>query len=286
MPRVRVRSNNFTIPSKYLLIIMSAVCVLLMVVTYSTDVISAPLSSISGYLVVPFQNGIATVGEKITHRADDLKKLREVMEENDRLKAELDSLKIENANLIGDKYELNTLRELYELDKKYSSYEKIGARVIGRDPGNWFSVFTIDKGAKDGISEDMNVMSGSGLVGIVTEVGDNWATVRSIIDDSSNVSAQVLSTSDNLMITGDLSLMSDGYIRFSQLSDDEGHVVEGDQIVTSSISDKFLPGISIGYISSIDTDANNLTKSGLITPIVDFQHIDVVLVIKQLKHVK
>jgi len=286
MPRVRVRSNSINIPSKYLLAIMSAVCVILMILTYTTDVISAPLSSVSGYLVIPFQNGIATVGEKITKRADDLKELREVMEENDRLKAEVDSLKIENANLIGDKYELNILRELYDLDKKYSSYEKIGARVIGRDPGNWFSVFTIDKGSKDGIDVDMNVMSGSGLVGIVTEVGDNWATVRSIIDDASNVSAQVLSTSDNLMISGDLSIMSEGHIRFSQLSDDEGNVVEGDQVVTSSISDKYLPGICIGYISSIDTDANNLTKSGLITPVVDFQHIDVVLVIKQLKHTK
>ena len=57
---------------------------------------------------------------------------------------------------------------------------------------NWFSTFTIDKGSKDGIAADMNVMAGSGLVGIVTEVGPTWAKVRSIIDDSSNVSAMVL----------------------------------------------------------------------------------------------
>ena len=208
------------------------------------------------------------------------------MIENENLQKRIDELSIENSNLVQDKYELTKLRELYDLDKKYSDYEKIGARVIGKDPGNWFSVFLIDKGSDDGIEVNMNVMAGSGLVGIVTEVGKNWSTVRSIIDDSSNISGMVLSTSDKLVVTGDLQLMESGMIRFEQLKDEKNKVVEGDQIVTSNISDKFLPGISIGYISELVTDSNNLTKSGTITPVVDFNHVDVVLVIKDLKKQK
>ena len=159
----------------------------------------------------------------------------------------------------------------------------MGARVIGKDTGNWFSSFIIDKGSKDGIMTDMNVMAGSGLVGIVTNVGPNWAKVRSIIDDTSSLSGMVMSTSDTLIVSGDLELMDDGYIRFSQLIDEDDAVASGDQVVTSTISNKYLPGISIGYITEIEKDANNLTKSGFITPAVDFKRLTTVLVVMELK---
>lgn len=283
MPRVNVRRSHIEIPSRYKLLVMSVLCIILMIVTYFTDVISTPLGIVSGYTIVPFQNGIQQIGSTLTSKSDDLKKLREVTEENNRLQEELDRLKIENSNLVQDKYELNELRELYQLDQKYADYKKVGARVIAKDSGNWFSVFTINKGKNQGIQKDMNVMAGSGLVGIVTNVGPNWATVRSIIDDNSNVSGTILSTSDHLVITGDLELMKNGKIRFSQLIDEENQVIEGDQIVTSDISDKFLPGINIGYVDSVEVDSNELTKSGTIIPTVDFEHLDLVLVVMELK---
>ncbi len=273
-------------PSKYILLIMSILCVGMMILTFTTDIVVKPLSIVSGYVLVPFQEGISEVGMWFTKRSDELKQLRDVMAENEALQAKIDELSIENSNLLQDKYELTKLRELYELDEKYEEYEKVGARVIGKDPGNWFSVFLIDKGSSDGIEVNMNVMAGSGLVGIVTQVGTNWASVRTVIDDASNVSAMVLSTSDRLVVTGDLQLMESGVIRFAQLKDEDDSVVKGDQIVTSNISDKFLPGITIGYINEINTDSNNLTKSGTIAPIVDFDHLDVVLVVKQLKQQK
>lgn len=286
MPRVHVKRKRFTLPSKYILFILSVLCIVMMVLTFTTDFVTTPLSAVTGYVIVPFQNGIKEVGTFFTSRSDDIKKLNQLISENENLQEQIDKLTIENGNLIQDKYELSKLRELYDLDEKYAGYEKIGARVIGSDPGNWFSVFLIDKGSNDGIQVDMNVMAGSGLVGRVVEVGPNWATVRSIIDDFSNISGMVLSTSDKLVVTGDLELMKSGMIRFERLKDDEGEVVEGDQIVTSNISDKYLPGITMGYISEINTDANNLTKSGKMTPVVDFEHLDVVLVIKELKQKK
>ena len=91
------------------------------------------------------------------------------------------------------------------------------------------------------------------------------------------------STSENLVVCGDLELYADGVIRFEKLIDSADRVVEGDKIVTSNISDKYLPGILIGYISTINMDSNNLTKSGLITPAVDFEHLEEVLIITQLK---
>ena len=255
----------------------------MMVLTFTTDVFSGPLSFAAGYVVVPFQEGITAVGTWMSEKSDELGQIRILLEENKELKKQVDELTVENTMLQQDKYELNHLRELYQLDDEYSGYQKVGARIIGWDGGNWFHSFTINKGSDDGLEVDMNVMAGGGLVGRIVSVGSNWAKVISIIDDNSNVSGMVLSTSDNLIVSGDLELMSQGMIRFGQLVDSDNEVAEGDKIVTSNISDKYLPGILIGYISTMEMDSNNLTKSGRVTPAVDFAHLEEVLVILEKK---
>lgn len=277
------RRTSFTLQSKYLLLILTGVCIVLMTVTFTTNLFTGALATLSGYVTIPFQKGISESGSYLYERSEELVQIRDLLEENQRLQEQVDQLTIENNTLTQEKYELNNLRQLYDLDQEYSEYKKIGARVIGKDTGNWFNTFIIDKGTADGISVDMNVMAGSGLVGIVTEVGGNWAKVTTIIDDSSNVSGMVLATEDNLIVSGDLELMNQNTIRFSKLIDSEDKVKEGDKIVTSNISDKYLPGLLIGYITSMDADSNNLTHSGTITPAVDFEHMDEVLVILDLK---
>lgn len=277
------KGEKFTLPSKYLLLIITLLCICLMVITFTTDLFNGSLGTIIGYVTIPFQNGITEVGTWLSDKSDELSQIRMLLEENQELKRQVDELTIENTMLQQDKYELNNLRELYKLDEEYSEYEKVGARIIAWDGGNWFHSFTINKGEEDGLEVDMNVMAGSGLVGRIVEVGKNWAKVTSIINDNSNVSGMVLSTSDNLIVSGDLELMSQGLIRFEQLVDSDNQVVEGDKIVTSNISDKYLPGILIGYISTMEMDSNNLTKSGYATPAVDFQHLEEVLIILEKK---
>ena len=165
-----------------------------------------------------------------------------------------------------------------------SDYEKVAARVIGKDPGNWFSTFQIDKGSNDGITKDMNVIADGGLAGIVTDVGPNYATVRAVIDDNSNVSCKDLATSNLCIVSGSLQSMNESsMIHFSDLSDKENKVAEGDQIVTSNVSDLYLEGIPVGYITEITDDANQLTKSGKVATIVDFEHMEKVFVILQTK---
>ena len=280
---MRRKRQKFTIPSKYLLLIMTVICVIFMTITFFTDFFAAPLSNFAGAVVVPFQSGVSRVGEWMSNRSDELKSLRNVLAENERLQEQLDALTIENNSLQQDKYELNSLRQLYKLDQEYADFEKIGARVVAKDSGNWFHSFVINKGSKDGIAVDMNVMAGSGLVGRVTEVGSDWAKVISIIDDNSNVSAMVLSTEDSCMVQGNLESMNRGVITFSKLINSDSAVKEGDKVVTSHISTKYLPGILIGYISTISADANNLTSSGYLTPAVDFSHLEEVLVILDTK---
>lgn len=282
-PIVKRKGERFTLPGKYLLFILTILCTGMVLLTFNTTVFSGPLSMVAGYTVVPFEEGISVVGSWLANRSDELAQIRILIAENESLKQQVDELTIENTRLQQDRYELTNLRELYNLDAQYDEYEKTGARIIARDSGNWFYSFVINKGVRDGITVDMNVMAGSGLVGRIVDVGPNWAKVKAIIADDSNVSAMVLSSSDNMIVSGNLKLYASGVIEFGQLVDSGNVVVEGDKIVTSNISDKYLPGILVGYISAINQDANNLTKSGYITPAVDFEHLEEVLVIMKLK---
>ncbi len=282
-PIIKRKGEKFTLPSKYLLFILTILCAGCVILTFNTNIFSGSLNTVAGYVIVPFQRGISSVGSWLSNRSEELVQIRALLSENEALKTQVDELTIENTILQQDRYELTYLRELYNLDSQYEEYNKIGARIIAKDAGNWFHSFVIDKGEEDGIAVDMNVMAGSGLVGRVVDVGPNWAKVISIIADNSNVSGKVLATSDYLMVSGDLELYSNGVISFSKLVDSEGKVSAGDKIVTSNISDKYLPNILIGYISTLNVDANNITKSGLLTPAVDFEHLEEVLVITQLK---
>ncbi|MDE7206811.1 MAG: rod shape-determining protein MreC [Lachnospiraceae bacterium] len=282
-PIAKKKRTKFSIPSKYLLLLLTFVCVLLMAVTFFTDYSATPLNKLVGYVIVPFQNGVSRIGTWLSVRVDELGELRIVLQENQQLKAQIDELTAQNTQLQQDKYELNNLRELYKLDEQYSGYEKVGARIIARDSGNWFHSFIIDKGSDDGLTMDMNVIADGGLVGRIVDIGANWSKVNAIINDNSNVSGMVLASSDFLMVRGSLELMTDGVIGFEQLTDSAEKVQVGDKVVTSSISDKYLPSILIGYITEINQDSNNITKSGKITPAVDFEHLEEVLVIMETK---
>ena len=91
--------------------------------------------------------------------SDELAQLKDVLALNKDLQEQIDQLTIENNQLQQDRYELNNLRSLYELDQAYSDYDKIGARVISSETDNWFSSFTINKGEEEGVQVDYNVWS-------------------------------------------------------------------------------------------------------------------------------
>ncbi len=276
------RKKKFQLNSKHLLIALTFVCISAAALTVTNKASAGPLRTVVGYAVVPFQNGINQVGKWLGSRGQRFKNADKLAKENAELKEHIDSLNEQNNLLVQQQSELGDLKKLYQLDKDYSEYDKVAAEVIARDPGNWFNTFTINRGSKQGIQKDMNVISGGGLVGLVTEVGPNWAAVQSIIDDSSNVSAMTVSTNDTCIVSGDLRLMEQGKLALGQMKSEDA-VTVGEKIVTSEISDKYLKGILIGYVSEVNEDSNHLTNSGYLIPVVDFEHISDVLVIKQLK---
>ena len=269
--------------SKHMIILMTILCISMAAGAFATGISGDSARTVVGYVIVPFEQGINTIGNWLLSVQDNFQNVKKLAEENATLKTQVEELTVQNNELTQNQKDLTRLRELYNLDQEYSQYPKIMAEVIAKDPGNWYHTFTIDKGRDDGVNVNSNVLAGAGLVGIVTEVGSNWAAVRSIIDDDSNVSAQISETEDPCIVTGNLELIDSGKVEFSQLQSPEGKVSIGDRVVTSHISDRFVKGLLIGYISEIKQDSNNLTYNGYLVPAADFQHLQKVLVITDLK---
>lgn len=268
--------------NKYLLIGLTAFCIILIGITSITDSWLAPLRTGVGYFLIPIQSGVNKVGVSIYNEVADYTKLSTALDENKKLQEEIDRLTEDNNRLMAEQFELKRLRALYELDQEYMQYEKTAARVIANDSGDWFQVFRVDKGSADGVEVGNNVMAGGGLVGIVTDVGAHYATVRAIIDDSSRVSAMAIQSGDTCIVAGDLTLYEEGRLRITNIQKD-ADLKEGDRIVTSNISSKFLPGILVGYATDITLDNNQLTSSGYLIPAAQFHNLQEVLIITQLK---
>ena len=268
---------------KTALIILSLICIALIVISIVGSSAVSPVTGFTGMVITPIQKGMNQLGAFLSGFSSNMTDAAALREENAQLQNQVDTLKAENSKLVLNKEELNRLQSLLELKEQYTDYDTVGAHVISKGSGNWFTTFTIDKGTNDGIKVDCNVLAGAGLCGIVTDAGPNWARVRAITDDDSNVSAMISTTSDTCIIAGNLQLLDEGTLSLVKLTDDNNHVHVGDKVVTSSISEKYLPGILIGYISELNNDANNLTKSGTVNPAVDFHHLQEVLVIRTLK---
>jgi len=270
------RQSRFTTKSVITAIII--ISLVSMVLTWETRESTSPVEQSITYVIIPFQKGVTYFGDWVKGRVDFLGNIGDLDEMNRELESKVNELSYENKLLELDKLELERLRELYELDKRYADYPKTGARVIGKDPGNWYEVFIIDKGSDHDIKVNMVVMAGNGLVGRIIEVGPNYAKVRSIIDDTSSVSAKILRTSDLCTVSGDKILGDDGLCLIEYI-EETVNLVEDDEIVTSHLGDIYPPGILIGVVKSIESNPNKLTKTAVLEPVVDFKHLEEVLVI-------
>lgn len=238
---------------------------------------------IANVILAPMQKGIGSLGRLASNTSQRNRTISELESENEQLNEQIDQLKSQINSLEQNLSDYNDLLELFDLSEKYSGYDMTGARIISKDPGNWYNRFTINKGSKDGISAGMNVVSDNGLVGIVISTTPSTSVVRSIIDDNSSVSGMLSKNYNTCIVSGDLTLIDSNLLDVELLSDNTS-IADGDEVVTSYISDKFLPGLLIGYISNVSDTQSDLSKHAQLTPAVDFEHLSNVLVIKQLQN--
>ena len=268
--------------SKNILIVLTVLCCFFIGTSFFTDTLTKPLRKCVSMVVVPVQKGMNNIGLWVYDKYQTLQEISVVLEENKDLQNQVDALTEENNQLKQDSYELSRLRDLYYLVSCKNDNSNIGARVIGITTDNWHSSLKIDKGTDDGIQVGMNVIASGGLVGIISETGSNYSIIKTITENNSNVSGMLINTNDTCIVEGDIELMDTGMIRVAHFNSNV-IVRNGDKVVTSNISDKYLQGILIGYVKDVKLDSNNLTQSGYIVPAVDFNNLQEVLVITQLK---
>lgn len=268
------------IPSNILFFILLTICIIFLLVSYVTEFNGGIIGTASNTIFVPMQTGLEKIGYFTSKVKAERSNASQLSKENKKLKSEVNELTNQLNQIQLQKSELEDLKKLYKLDQNYSNYKKTGATIIARSQDNWFNTFTINKGTDDGIEKDMNVIADGGLVGLVVKTGKNYSVVRSIIDDMASVSGMSLNTGNTCIISGDLqSMTSSGRIKITDLENNNQAIKDGEPIVTSNISDKYVPGLLIGYVDKLNLDQNDITYSGTLTPAVDFKHLQNVLVI-------
>ena len=268
---------------KYVLAALSLLCIAGIGLSLFRGFSIPAAGTIVNSLMAPMQEGINSFGNFTAGIVQRKHKTTQLQNENEELNNEVDKLQAKLTAMENNLSDYEDLLDLLALSEKYPSYDMTGARIIGKDAGNWYDTFTINKGSVDGIKKDMNVIASGGLVGIVAEVGKNYSIVKTIIEDNNSVSGMLIDTNDTCIVEGDIELSDSGLVHLNHIKADIT-VRNGDKIVTSNISDKYLQGILIGYAKDVTADSNNLTQSGYLVPAVDFNNLQEVLIITEMKN--
>lgn len=234
-----------------------------------------------GNLVRPVQGAFNSVGTFLSEKIDPVVNIWSTYKRNGELAAENELLKRELISQTLTKQEYNSLKNLrkalnYVEDNNISYY--ITSDVISKDAGNWYNMFVIDTGSKDGITKQSMVYNGEGLVGMVYEVGEDWSKVITIIDNKSTVGFEILDVERNYdgKINGSVSADLSG-----ELFDPQAVIYVGDRLITSGLG-VYPKGIFIGVVKEIVEDPDSLLKRIIVEPAVNFKKIDRVFVIPKL----
>lgn len=263
---------------KQIMLATIAILIVVICITYGRKTKATFVESALGFVITPVQELTTNVGNWFGSKIDWVRNKDNLAAENEQLKEQIALLETENKRLRRYGTENQRLSELLKISQKYADYNTTGTQIIAKDPGNWYDVFLIDKGRSDGLEANMVLTSSNGLVGKIIESGETYSKALSILDSRSSVPAMSLRTEDLGVVKGEYSLMNNGLCRMEYI-DSEAEIMEGDEIVTSHLSDVYPPGITIGRVKEIKTDANGLTKYAIIEPYVDFKHLDTLLVI-------
>ena len=270
---------NFFKKPQVILVLLTLICAGTIWLSSMNQSVSAPLRTVAGIFVVPLQRGMNQIGTWFAEKNQERMSLDDVLSQKEQLQEQVAKLQAEQAQHANDNDEISRLRQLLNLKETYNTYPTVGATVIMKNSGNnCYRKFMIDKWTNDGLDVDMNVIATAGLVGIITDIGPNYAIVTSIIDEESKVSGMLRKTLDTCIVAGDMSAIQDGRLRLEYMSNNFNSDVDN-TVVTSNVSEKFLPGIVIGKAVDVTLEDNKVTKTGYLVPAVDFEHLKDVLVI-------
>lgn len=259
-------------------IIGIAVAILLVIVILITPIKSV-IIRVGGSIISPVCGFFNRVSSSVSEWGYSVFHAGETFKENEQLKSDLNELKNKLALYEGLENENSRLHSLLELKNDYSNLKSTAAEVIAREAGNWFTVFTINKGKNDGIDINQPVLTSGGLVGHTTEVGSNWAKIVTMIDTSHSASGMSVRSGSYVQIDGDISLMGGGLCKMTNISE-QADVIIGDTIVTSGIGGVYPKDIVIGTVVEFKNSESGAGNYAIIKPSVDFSRLTEVLVLQ------
>lgn len=269
---------------------VTAVAIILIVIIGVTNKDRLSLTKfekITGNIISPITKATSSIGNKVSVFISGIFNISNLEEENEELKIKVAALEEENRdfqNLIG-KYDFLKNEAGLIAD---TNFNLISAQITSKEPGNWYDVFTIDKGLKDGIKKGDNVIQGievesqvieEGIIGRIIDIGDTWAKVISIIDDQNRISFKILRTQDGGVLSGSAdNLLSDSVLS-GYLFDSGADVVPGDKIYTSGLGGSFLEDLYIGEVDEVEEVEEELMKKITAKPAIDFKKLFRVFII-------
>lgn len=263
-----------------IIIIITIILVTMMSISGKIDKDSNWFSNVISVPLSPIQKALSFVGKKFEDGFTFFHGVKEIREENEKLKLMVADLQRENRELMGYREKMVELRKALNLKDQLNEYYIIGSNVIAKDPGNWFNVFIIDVGDKDNASVDMPVItSGKGLVGRIISLNSTSSKVTSIIDEDSVISGKISKPGGgHVIIRGDLTLKNKGYCRLDYIPLD-ADISVGDIIETSGLGGLYPKGILIGKVIEVKKSTSEMNRYAIVEPEVNFKKLDEVFVL-------
>jgi len=264
---------------KIFIIIMVCICLLTIVFTIRPSYVSSALRNVTGVVINPVNSAFSSTGRWVGDRINFFIEMNYLHDRVKELESENSLLIIESIRLKEAQKENERLSKLLDIMNEYSDYPMVGAKIISKDPSDWYDAYKINKGQKDGIKPGMVALAPpGGIMGIVRECNYFDSIVISLIDDRSSIASKCTRTADRGFVKGDTELMRQGLCLMEYI-DIDAQILQGDEIVTSPFSAYYPPGIIIGRVSEVAIDTNGLTKHAIIEPSVSLTHLDTLLII-------
>lgn len=238
------------------------------------------LNNTVSVVVNPVKNGVSLLVDKAEQLYNYIFGYELLQAENERLQAELANMNQDIRDAQANKAENERLRTLQNLTEKHTDYDLAIANVVSRGGSGYGSTMTISQGSSAGLEAGMCAITESGqVVGLITEVGTNWATVTTILDTTSEIGAYIFGSGYSCIAQGDFTLMKEGKLRASYLSS-SATIRNSDQLLTSGDGDIYPPGLVIGSVTDVGDDETNVAKYAVISPTVELSSVEQVFVIK------
>lgn len=260
-----------------------AVLIIAVILAVALTLISALTGMGLGDIVVKgILQPIRTGASKLTTQAEQfysyIFRYESLAAENESLKAQIAEMESDARQYDAVSRENDRLRALLELTEEHEDYELVDAYIISWSSNDWTSTFTINKGSNSGIEENMVAITANHeVVGLVSEVGTNYAIVKTVLDSSLEISSTISSSGYNGMVQGGYTTGLDGLLRMDYLPT-SAVIRNNDQVVTSG-STVYPRGLIIGNVIDAGFIDTGVAKYAILEPAVDMDNLEQVFIL-------